>query len=242
MLFFLFPNTFKDEREAYDFYKEFCAKAKSAREDSLVYELPQNIWLNYKIDMISGLVTTWNSQGKSPETNFNFYLLPYKEIKNGVLKDEILKIYEDNYEHLNKLGIADKLTNEKLLTFEHFVLDHSGLYKNTHWRYDDFFNDNYCWEKETKNYYLPTESIIDFLRKLKTNQHLLSANEIEEIVNNAEKKYSEFNCKIDINNFEAELSNDIMWISIKTKYFYPAENITFSAYEPNLPYKAIDLS
>lgn len=241
LLLFLFPNTFKDETEACNYFEYFREKAKSAREDEIVYELPETIWLNYKIDMISGLVTTWNSNTQSPETHFSFYLLPYKKIKNTVLKKEIYQLYENNYEHLNKLGVTDKFSDNKIFTLTHFVVNHEGLFKNTHWCYDDFCNDNYLWEKETKNFNLPTYSIIDFLRKIKTNQQILSEEQILEYVKNIEKKYGEFNCKIDIKNYEAELNNGIFNIYIKTKYYYPADDLILSYDEPKLPYKAIDL-
>ena len=90
LLLFLFPNSFKDNNEACDFYEQFCEKAKSLGEKEEVYKLPELIWLNYKVDMISGLVTTWNSNTKSPETHFSFYLLPYKQIKNAVLKKKFI--------------------------------------------------------------------------------------------------------------------------------------------------------
>lgn len=241
LLLFLFPNSFKNEREADDFYEKFCEKAKSAHEDEIVYKLPETIWLNYKIDMVSGLVTTWNSNTRSPETHFPFYLLPYKKIKNTVLKKEIYQLYENNYEHLNKLGIMDKFSNNEIFTLTHFVVNHEGLFKNTHWCYDDFCNDNHLWEKETKNFNLPTDSIIDFLRKIKTNQHLLSEDEILKFVQDVEIKYSDYDCKIDIKNFEAQLKGNILDVYIKTKYYYPADEITLLFNEPKLPYKAIDL-
>ena len=241
LLLFLFPSSFKSDNEACDFYEKFCEKAKSAHEDEIAYKLPETIWLNYKIDMVSGLVTTWNSKTRSPETHFPFYLLPYKKIKNTVLKKEIYQLYENNYEHLNKLGIMDKFSNNEIFTLTHFVVNHEGLFKNTHWCYDDFCNDNYLWEKETKNFNLPTDSIIDFLRKIKTNQHLLSDEQILEHVKNIEKKYGEFNCKIDIKNYEVEWNNGIFDIYIKTKYYYPAEDVILPYEEPKLPYKAIDL-
>lgn len=241
LLLFLFPNSFKDNNEACDFYEQFCEKAKSLGEKEEVYKLPELIWLNYKVDMISGLVTTWNSNTKSPETHFSFYLLPYKQIKNAVLKKEIYQLYENNYEHLNKLGIMDKFSNNEFFIFTHFVVNNEGLFKNTHWCYDDFCNDNYLWEKETKNFNLPTYSIIDFLRKIKTNQHILSDEQILEYVKNIEKKYSEFNCKIDIKNYVAELNNGIFNIYIKTKYYYPADDLIQPYENPKLPYKILDI-
>ena len=240
LLLFLFPNSFKDNNEAWDFYEHFCEKAKSLGEKEEVYKLPKLIWLNYKVDMISGLVTTWNSNTKSPETHFSFYLLPYRFIKNAVLKKEIYQLYENNYEHLNKLGIMNKSSNIDFI-FTHFVINNEGLFKNTHWCYDDFCNDNYLWEKETKNFNLPTYSIIDFLRKIKTNQHILSDEQILEYVKNIEKKYSEFNCKIDIKNYVAELNNGIFNIYIKTKYYYPADDLIPPYENPKLPYKILDI-
>lgn len=167
--------------------------------------------------------------------------MPYKKIKNTVLKKEIYQLYENNYEHLNKLGVTDKFSDNKIFTCTHFVVNHEGLFKNTHWCYDDFCNDNYLWEKETKNFNLPTYSIIDFLRKIKTNQHLLSEEEISKFVEDIEKKYSDYHCKIDINNFEARLKNNIFDMFINTKYYYPADDTILSYDEPKLPYKVIDL-
>ena len=134
LLLFLFPNSFKNEREAYDFYENFCEKAKNFGENEEVYKLPKHIWLNYKVDMLSGLVVTWNSLTKDPERHFNFYLLPdedlwpHVKIKNEVLKNEILQLYENNYEHLNKLGVADKFTNGSIMVFNHFVIPPCGLF------------------------------------------------------------------------------------------------------------------
>lgn len=240
LLLFLFPNNFKNSGEAYNFYKNFCEKVKSAREDEEIYKLPEKIRLICKVDMNSGLVVIWNSLTKGPERHFNFYLLSHEKIKNEVLKNEILQLYENNYEHLNKLGIVDKFTNGSIMVFNHFVITSCGLFKNTYWA-PDYSEDNCIWEKETKDFFLPTDFIIDFFRKIKTNQHLLSEDEILKFVQDVEKKYSDYDCKIDIKNFEAQLKGNILDVYIKTKYYYPAEDITLLFDEPKLPYKTIDL-
>lgn len=79
------------------------------------------------------------------------------------------------------------------------------------------------------------------MRKIKTNQHILSDEQILEYVKNIEKKYSEFNCKIDIKNYVAELNNGIFNIYIKTKYYYPADDLIPPYENPKLPYKILDI-
>ena len=117
LLLFLFPNSFKNEREADDFYEQFCEKAKSLGEKEEVYKLPEHIWLNYKVDMISGLITTWNSYYKNPAVSFGFSIFPCRKIKNESLKNEICQLYENNKEHLTKLGIIDSFSCFMTLLF-----------------------------------------------------------------------------------------------------------------------------
>ena len=233
LLLFLFPNSFKNDNEACDFYEQFCEKAKISGEKEENYKIPQKVWINYKIDMISGLIISWNSYNKSPAASFIFPVFQIDEIKNKLLKNEVMKLYEENYEHLEQLGISYKL-GEKIRSNSSFEMNYSCIsrpYCKTSNRYIQ-------WEQCTKNFNLPTKHIIKFLRKIKTNEMLLSDEEILEQIKDIEDKYKEFNCKININKFEAEICNDIFDTVIYTEYNYPA---TFSFDKFKLPYNDIDL-
>ena len=240
LLLYLFPNTFSNDKEAYDFYQDFCKRAREVNENQDIYKIPEHIWLNYKIDMLSGLIVTWNSYNSSPQANVHFSLLKFEDIKDENLKNEVIKLYEDNYEHLNKLGIANRFSNGNLYELTHFVVNTSGIYKNTYWAHD-YCHDSFCWEKETRFFTLPIENVIVDLRKIKTNQHALSDEQVEEIKNNIEKEYADYKCKFNIEDYEVELQNQIFTAYVKTKYFYPADDTTLSFDEPKLPYKNIDL-
>ena len=239
-LLFLFPNSFNSAKDALDFYETICAKARELNEDEDLYKIPDYIWLNYKVDMKSGLVITYNSYSKNPQINTHFTIFYFENVKNESLRNEFFKLYEDNFEHLKNLGIVSNYTNEKLYALTHFVINPIGIYKSTYWA-PDFCNDSFCWDKETDNFSLPIPSLIEALRKIKTNKHLFDNEKIGEIKNTVEKKYEKYKCEIDIQTSTAILMSDMFRISIQTKYFYPAEDITDSFIEPKLPYKTVDI-
>lgn len=240
LLMYLFPKTFFSEKEANDFYEEFCRKAKEFNEAENVYKLPENIRLTYKIDMISNLVYTWNSYNKSPETNIYFWILPFEEIKNENLKNEIKLMYEENFEHLKNLEAASKFSNGNIYSTTNFVVNIRGIFKSTNLT-PDFKENNSLWNKETDNFYLPIETIIDNFRKIETNKSMVVQSELSKIKNNLEKKYESYKFEINFDEYEAHLKNEMFSAIISTKYFYPLENIKESFEGVNLTYRQVDI-
>lgn len=239
LLYFLFPKTFRSEKEADDFYKNYCARAKELNEKEEIYKIPFEYYVNYKIDMLSGLVMAWNSYNNSPQKTCSFCLLDFMKIENFGLHDEILNIYEENFEHLEKLGVASRLSTGDVLTFNNFVIDvFAGLLKNTHY-FPHFCSDTFKWEKETEkeDFFIPTESIIIDLRKIKTNEKLLE-NRVE-LESKLVEKYDKYNCKFNLDDFEAEINTKMFKVYIKPTYYYPAQEVDFSLKYPNVPYKDI---
>jgi hypothetical protein len=224
---FLFPNTFESDKVAYDFYQDYCKRAKMLNEIEDIYKIPFEFNINYKIDLLSGLVLSWNTYSNSPQNDCRFIPLNYEETKDLGLKQELLRIYEENSEHLKSLGIIRKYSWGDLCTFNRFILGHWGLTNPGANFYDDCFQ-------------IPTDRIIIDLRKIATNMRSLS-DKLEEIEKALEDKYKEYNCEFDLKDFEVKLKTNMFTVYIKAKYHFPATDCNYSLEYSNLPYKHIDL-
>ena len=110
ILLLFFPNSFKDDKEAYDYYIKFCQKAKDLGEDEKIYKeeklLKDGITIEIELDMLSGMKKVWNYTNNNSNMPTSFSFFNYEDIKSKDLKQEIFKLYLENWDYLEEIGMC----------------------------------------------------------------------------------------------------------------------------------------
>lgn len=166
ILLFFFPNSFSNEEEAYNYYKTFLEKAKRLGEDEAIWrDYSKEITFTVNIDLLSGNKTYWNWFYKIPNEKVCFPFFSSMEIKDKELKEEVKKLYYDNYEHLNKdlHGYARKYEerDELLSDGVGLCITYLGF---DFWR--PFYSEFESWAERENLFALPIESIIYYLHDI----------------------------------------------------------------------------
>lgn len=170
ILLYFFPTSFVDENEAFDYYKNFLKKAKELGEDDKIYkDYLTLIRITTNIDLLSGNIIYWNWFNNLPVNEICFPFFSYNDIKNQELKEEIEKIYLDNYNHLNKIlhGYVTKFSNGQIIVPNGLKLDNYGFNFDTFLcHYDEFCH----WAMQEKIFQTPISSIIYDLEKVANSE------------------------------------------------------------------------
>ena len=166
ILLYFFPNSFKNEEEAYNYYKTFLDKAKRLGEDETIWrDYSKEITFTVNIDLLSGNKTYWNWFYKNPNEKVCFPFFSSMQIKDKELKEEVKKLYYDNYEHLNKdlHGYACKYEarDELLSDGVGLCITYLGF---DFWR--PFYSEFESWAERENLFALPIENIIYYLQDI----------------------------------------------------------------------------
>ena len=166
ILLYFFPNSFSNEEEAYNYYKTFLEKAKRLEEDEAIWcDYSKEIAFTVTIDLLSGSKTSWNWFYKIPNEVVYFPFFSCEDIKNRELKEEVIKLYTNNLEHLTKKlhgfihtwSDSDKImSTDKRLAIKYLGFDFSRPY------YSEFEH----WAQSEHLFALPIESIIYYLQDI----------------------------------------------------------------------------
>ena len=235
LLLYFFPNSFKTENEAYEYYKNFCEKAKKLGEDEEIYkafDLYSGFFINIKL--------IWNDYYKnSYNTCVSFKFFSFTEIKSEELKNEIKQLYLENIEFLDSIGFCAQYSWGDLSVNSRVEICPDGVDFKLPNEVIDFHSFKYYMNTHKDIFKLPTNSILEILRVIKT--HNLSLEDCRSLENKIKENINGniFKCEIDFENSSAEIANKFMSVSLNTKYFYPADTVT--NYETGRDYKYIDL-
>lgn len=229
ILYYLFPNSFKDANEAIEYYKKFSNRAKELGEDEQIYNIPYTYNLDLSMDFLSGNIIFYNNTTKIFSAFGTFNLFHYSNLKSNELKKDIEKLLKENIEHLKNTGLLYVVGSGKYLFVHSLAVLPSGIYP-WRWRdYSDYHECNVYWEKNIKNFTLPFEEILTILRIVKTYD--LSIDYDSEQISNIENKllrdYPDIKYTLNYKNNSAKISNKFMTVDIKVNYFRPVDKIEY---------------
>lgn len=233
LLLYFFPNSFKNADNAFEYYINYCEQARSLGEPQEVYKekniINEGVHIKIQLDMKSGQKNIWNYyyQNDSFAVGFNFFNYDY--IKNSELKDSITKLYLENRETLEKIGICYKFNNGEIKFKSRLDITPFGL---NHYVLMPAYNTFNHWVGQNKDLFsLPTDNILCAFREART--YYLRENECKELGEMITMELSKNikKCKLDFdyNNFykyRAEIANRFIEVFIDTEYTVPAEIIT----------------
>lgn len=238
ILLYFFPNSFKDDKEAYDYYINFCQKAKDLGEDEKIYKeekfLKEGITIEIELDMLTGMKKVWNYANNNSNLPSSFTFFNYNDIKNSELKQEIAQLYDDNWDFLTGIGMCCGLEEaRKLIGYERIDIMPYGL---DYLMFVCDYNKFQFWLGQKKDIFqLPVDDIICALRESQT--YYLRSDENEKLKQKIEKQnYKDIlNFEIDFEKNRAEIANKFLNIFINVEYYKPAE-ITSDVFDKPIYY------
>lgn len=229
ILLYFFPNSFKTDKEAYEYYEKFCERAEQLGEDETVFKckklLNNGISININLNMLSGQKTVWNYfyNNDSLCTMFNFF--SYDDLKNTDLKKEIEQLYRDNWDFLESIDMCYSFDSGYVSVRNRLDITPYGLdYYLPNW--SGFCKFQFWFGQNSDIFQLPTDSIICAFRECAT--YYLKEEECEVLENKikSENYKDVIFHELDFAEKKAEISNKFIHVYIKIKYFSPAETIT----------------
>lgn len=226
ILLCFFPNSFKNETEAYDYYKSFCQRARDLGEDEKIYKeenlLKDGIYIEIELDMISGMKRTWNYTNNNSNLPSSFTFFNYNYINNNELKQEVVQLYNDNWDFLTEIGMCYNWGDgRKEIGFQRIDIMPYGL---DYLMFVCDYNKFQFWISRNQNMFqLPVDDIICALRKNQT--YYLKDNENKILKENIEKQnYKDvWRFEIDFEKNRAEMANKFINVFIDVQYYRPAE-------------------
>ena len=223
-----FPNSFKNEKDAYDFLIAFCEKANALNENKNIYKQIElyNICLDINVDLLSGLKIVNNHYYNNSSLATSFTFFEPDNIKNENLKNEIKNLYKENFDFLESIGFLHKWSNGNLGPLKMRI-------EATPWGIDyllpywaDYSQIEAHIRQNKLNYGLPTLEVINLLRV--TEAYHFSDEKCKQIEQDFKQKleYKLTNFEINWQEKSVKLANKFITVNLKVDYCYPASLLT----------------
>lgn len=227
-----FPNSFKTDKEAFDYYESFCARAKSLGEDESIYKcgelLKDRFCIEINVDMLSGMQTISNSWNKNSNIPITFPFFAYDDIKNEELKKEVQQLYYENWEFLESIGMCyTRQSDGSRRISGHLEITPYGLDRIS-WCGD--YNEFTHWFKGYKNeFQIPLNSMLCLLREYVSKEYLIE--NFDEVLQNDVTKIIQDNkdilrCDVNFQRKSIHIANKYVDVYASVDYFHKPEVLT----------------
>ena len=226
ILCYFFPNSFKDAKEALNYYIDFANSAEIIGEDEEIYKILYSYNLDINIDILSGNITFYNSTTKLFNPFISFNMFHYNKIKSTNLKSDIEKLLDKNHNFLEMTGLLKIFSSGKYIFVDSLAVLPIGIFPNDI-RIADYSESQAYWNENYNKFTLPVEDILNILRIARTYD--FGDEKSIEIINNKKERlrklYPDVKYELNFEKYSARVSNNFMSVNIYVKYFYPIQKI-----------------